>query len=382
MKRNRSSSGCVVPSFTNRQLGIFALLIVALCMVQSMIFLTYTMEPPSPASVQNNPHTVPKKTTPKMIQQQQQPTKHQHPPKTTKRMSNLISGEVLGGGHATPHHTTSHSIPYILIFTHHKDLWTHSDFLQTEEELVLSANVRRSIAIHPQVQQVRFLTDDACMESLQQVFPALIPFFQNETEGMYKADICRGSALYETGGIYLDVDIGVRHDLWKDLWKTTEFVTSKVHKDSKWPGNFFQAILGAAPKSPIVLEYLQLLYDHYIGKHLLKKGPLGVILLRRAWDKIYNGTHPLTELYQEVLYHPKLFPNLQPAPTWGTRRACHFVVAAEANHPQNTEIKWKDYNLHVPLYSRIPGSRMCPRTTTNTTTAAASVSTNTTGKIA
>jgi len=256
--------------------------------------------------------------------------------------------------------TGTHAIPNILLFTHHKDL-LHQDDFQDPEEQVLAANVRNSIQHHPGA-HVRFLTDDECIQSLERVFPSLISFFEKEPQGMFKADICRGSALYETGGIYLDVDLGVRHDLWKDLAPWTEFLTAKVHKQSQHPNNFFQAILGASPHSPVLYRYLELFHDHYTGKHRVKKGPLGVILLRRAWDQIYdkeNNTPP-TELYQEVLYHRKLFPNLKPAPTWGTRRACHFVVVAAAHDSENTEMKWKNFRFHVPLYSRVAGSRMCP----------------------
>ena len=206
---------------------------------------------------------------------------------------------------------------------------------------------------------------------------------------MFKADICRGSALYETGGIYLDVDVGVRYDLWRDLRPTTAFVTAQVHGQSKYPGHFFQAIMGAAPNSPIIYKYLELFHHHYQGIETVNKGPLGVILLRRAWDRVYNRqTHtPSTELYQEVLYDPKLFPHLHPAPTWGTRRACHFVVVAKANHKSHAEFtlppttrrttKHKQQpqqppqqppqDLCIPLYSRIAGSRMCPIIHTSST---------------
>ena len=206
---------------------------------------------------------------------------------------------------------------------------------------------------------------------------------------MFKADICRGSALYETGGIYLDVDVGVRYDLWKDLRPTTAFVTAQVHGQSKYPGHFFQAIMGAAPNSPIIYKYLELFHHHYQGIETVDKGPLGVILLRRAWDRVYNRqTHtPSTELYQEVLYDPKLFPHLHPAPTWGTRRACHFVVVAKANHKAHAEFtlptttrrtkheqqlqpqepQEQPQDLCIPLYSRIAGSRMCPIIHTSST---------------
>jgi hypothetical protein len=235
--------------------------------------------------------------------------------------------------------------------------------LEDEEERVLSANIKHSIASHKPDTIVRFLTDEDCIESLQKVFPSLIPYFLNETQGMFKADICRGSALFETGGIYLDVDVGVRKDLWFDLLPETEFVTSLVHAQSKWPRHFFQAILGAAPESQIIYKYLELFYNHYTGKERVKKGPLGVILLRRAFDAVYDeiAASPATELYQEVLYNRKMFPDLYPAPTWGTRRACHFVVVARAHSSKNVELTHESGKKYcVPLYSRVGGSRMCP----------------------
>jgi hypothetical protein len=259
--------------------------------------------------------------------------------------------------------STGFKIPHILLFTHYRDLLHATDLLVDEEEKVLAANIRHSIDLHGSDTAVRFLTDEDCIRSLQTVFPALIPHFVKETQGMIKADICRGSALYESGGMYLDVDVGVRTNLWLDLLPTTEFVTSLVHQQSKYPRHFFQAILGAAPKSPIIYKYLQLFLDHYTGKETVK-GPLGVILLRRAWDDVYNeNTHsPSTELYQEVLYNKKFFPDLDPAPTWGVRRACHFVVVARAHQARNAEFTGNDgeRKYYIPLYSRIAGSRMCP----------------------
>ncbi|KAL3942236.1 MAG: hypothetical protein SGBAC_003545 [Bacillariaceae sp.] len=298
-------------------------------------------------------------------------------------------------------HDETQRIPRILLFTHYRDLLnTPLEDLADDEERILAANIHHSINIHqshrttndfqedgslldvkPQIvgpTQVRFLTDEDCLQSLQKVFPVLIPFFLNETQGMFKADICRGSALYETGGIYLDVDVGVRADLWYDLLPNTEFFTSLVHRQSKYPRHFFQAILGAAPKSPIIYKYLELFLDRYTHKDYVESGPLGVILLRRAWDNVYDEKleTPSTELYQEVLYHPKAFPNLHPPPTWGVRRACHFVVVARAHkeetmeftiQPQSSNGTSKDTtdvskarSYRIPLYSRVGGSRMCP----------------------
>jgi hypothetical protein len=274
----------------------------------------------------------------------------------------------------TIHHKNTpfrHAIPRNLIFTHYKNLLdTQAPDHLDEEEKYLAENIQHSIEVHRNESAISilFLQDKECIESLQRVYPSLIPFFQNETEGMYKADICRGAALYKNGGLYLDVDIGVRHSLFKDLRTSTEFVTARVHRQSNYPGHFFQAILGATPRSPILLRYLRLFEKHYTGTDRVKKGPLGVILLKRAWDQVTKTNRSLrtrTELYQEVLYDRNLFPDLHPSPTWGTRRACHFVVVATANSRANVEFRVPTNDddvmkLHIPVLSRVPGSRMCP----------------------
>ena len=281
-------------------------------------------------------------------------------------------------------------IPRTLIFTHYKNLLElvkdttlidnnaianmDSYTPQQLEELTLAMNVRHSIEIHQESSdeelKVLFWTDEDCIASLNRTKPALVPFFIAEREGMYKADICRGSALLENGGFYLDVDVGVRHDLWKDLKLHTEFVTAKVHQASNWVGKgFFQAILGSAPQSPILKRYLELFEEHYNGSRKIGKGPLGVLLLFQAWSETHESIP--SELYQEILYHENGILDkgankgvLSPAPTWGKRRACHFLVAAVANYFENAELHLSnngsnELHLQVPILSRIPGSRMC-----------------------
>jgi hypothetical protein len=284
-----------------------------------------------------------------------------------------VTNKSIPSNKSDDHGQKTHKIPYTLIFTHYKNLLEDDPSTFDEEERVLAANIRHSVRVHqPTLNKFIFLTDDGCIQSLHRVYPSLVPYFKNESMGMYKADICRGSALYENGGIYLDVDVGVRHDLWRDLLPSTEFVTSRVHRASKYPKHFFQAIMGAAPRSTILYRYLRLFEKYYLGSETVK-GPLGVILLKRAWDDVYDRTthQPPTELYQEILYNRQLFPHLHPAPTWGgTKRACHFVVVATANHREN--IEWTapptNISLQFPLYSRIGGSRMCPMNSMSTNT--------------
>jgi mannosyltransferase OCH1-like enzyme len=302
-----------------------------------------------------------------------------------RRTNDQVEPTIIDENHHHHHHQQQqqqpiqedYAIPKILIFTHYKNLLTFPVDKMTDEEKSLSENVQHSVDVHREdnLTNVLFWTDGECIESLRRVYPSLVEHFVQETQGMYKADICRGVALYENGGFYLDVDVGVRHSLWTDLRRTTKFVTSRVHTQSKYPGHYFQAILGVSPRNNVIFKYLQLFERHYKGVVVVKNGPLGVILLKRAWDSISTEDKALnaeTELYQEILYNSKLLPNLHPAPIWGgTKRACHFFVAAQANHKQNVEFelpinnsggknKKKKIGIHVPVVSRVPGSRMCP----------------------
>lgn len=246
----------------------------------------------------------------------------------------------------------SHSIPNNIIFTHHIDLLGTENVIG--EDIALRKNVQNNIALHPE-SELYFFTDKDCLQYIARVMgpeTRLKEFFMAETKGMYKADICRGAALYELGGLYMDVDLQARMKLWDTILPNTTFVVPLVHQASKYPGNFFQAFIGSTPHNPILFRYLELFIEYYEGRIDLE-GPLGVLLLRRAHDEII-GTHDKPkshsqslQYFQEVKYNSGLFPDVPP-PTWGSRRACRFVVVANNRMP-----------FIVPFYSRVKGSRMC-----------------------
>ena len=299
-----------------------------------------------------------------------------------------------------PFSNHTHAIPNILLFTHYTNLLTYDDNKDNsnnknrtaapddkDKELrALAANVQHAIALHPNA-TVRFLTDDDCVASITAVMGGdgddididLVGFFKREAQGMYKADLCRGAALWETGGLYLDVDLGVRTNLFDVLNVDTNFATIRVHLQSKHQGAFFQAFMAATPHHPIIYRYIELFRDYYRGlldPPLPSGAPLGVLLLRRAYDQVLaraaDGTddehddvkkdseHAVTavtedtvEIWQELLYLPRfqntIFSHVPP-PVWGTRRACKFVVIAEPFAEP----------FVVPFYSRVADSRMCP----------------------
>jgi hypothetical protein len=258
-----------------------------------------------------------------------------------------------------PKPTHHHAIPPYVIFTYHTNLLTTpEESLSDEEDRALSLNVQHIVSLH-QESTVRFLNDDDCKNSIRATLgedTKLIDYFDKETHGMYKADICRGAALYETGGLYFDIDIEAKMSLWSVIDKKTEFVTVLVHKDSNHHGGFFQAFIGVVPQHKVMKRYVELFVEYYEGK-VKVNGPLGVYFLRMAYDELNEEEKTKSELWQEVRYHEKLFPNLKDPPL-GKRRACQMLVAAQKKRGRKEESV-------IPFYSHARGSRMCGGKDTN-----------------
>ena len=261
-----------------------------------------------------------------------------------------------------------HVIPPIIYFTYKHNLLLPGLLTEgetfDEEEKVLADNTRNTINLHPNA-EIHFLTDDECLTIIKRVMSAstlsnetetntlagLDNFFLQEKKGMLKSDVCRGAALYESGGLYFDVDLQARMNVWDVIPLDTEFVTPLVHKKHKVKGAFFQAFIGTIPRNPVIYRYLEMFAEYYRGsREISSTKSKGVVLLRQAYDDIKSKTEPFdflhnVQLWQEVRYNKDAFPDVEP--TRGKRRACHFLV----------EIP--DRRRLVPFYSRVKGSRMC-----------------------
>lgn len=300
--------------------------------------------------------------------------------------ANNKNDNIINNNNNNNHH---HVIPPVLTFTYHTNLLTTPiTQLTDEEDIALSQNIHQIINLHSE-STVHFLTDTECISSIQNTLgynTNLTTYFRNEKHGMYKADICRGAALYETGGLYFDIDVETRNiPLWDVILPNTEFVTTLVHKDSNHLGNFFQAFIGVTKHHPIMKRYLELFVEYYEGR-VKVDGPLGVYFLRMAYDEIimkgkkkHHGSSDNeedddhdnnSELWQEVRYSPNEFPEVYRS-RWGKRRACQMMVVAPPIKKKNKNGRMsmrggggREGDLQrekrmVPLFSHANGSRMC-----------------------
>jgi len=250
-----------------------------------------------------------------------------------------------------------YKIPNIAYVTYNFNLLKRDAAQLEGEDAVLAANVRNTMALVEHT-SFRFLTDEDCIDLLQNYSKErndgrshkLEEYFRNESRGMIKADVCRGVALYNTGGLYFDVDLQVRMNVWDIIDTDTDFVVPLVHKDHKVHDSFFQAFIGVSKESsrPIMSRYLDFFLEYYEGeREVTKTKSIGVVLLRQAYDHevhVLKNIHHKSLFWREVLYSKDLFPNIE-EPV-GERRACRFVVFDKIT---NT----------IPFYSRVRGSRMC-----------------------
>jgi len=173
------------------------------------------------------------------------------------------------------HQKTGFSIPRILHWTYAKDLLHRDERVPLDAaEEILADNVARTALVHGDwAKDFMFWTDASCLQEASktayfEVFRDYLPGL----EGKYRADICRGIALWEHGGLYLDVDLLSRESAsqWLKPWAT--FVTAREPLAPKgevrtedFEGGFFQAVMGAHPRHPIVKAYLDVWFDHLTG---------------------------------------------------------------------------------------------------------------------
>jgi len=192
-----------------------------------------------------------------------------------------------------------------------------------------------------------YLNNADCENLIKRVENRLVKYFLNETEGMYKADICRVAALYEKGGYYFDTDMEVIQPL--NLAPHITFSTVRAMYNEH---EFFQSFLAVAPKHPIMKLNMELLLKHYQiideNSTMLFKGLLGPESLYQSYIE-FNKTEdfqnwPIDLDLKEVL-GPAVYPRLRQR---GKSYNCNIVV-----HNATQKVPY--------FYSRIIGAgKNCP----------------------
>lgn len=112
--------------------------------------------------------------------------------------------------------------------------------------------------------EVEFLDDAGCYEAIKAIHSKdLADHFSNEKKGCFKSDICRLAQLADAGGYYFDNDLEAISDMRDVIPAETAFASAEAAKAPPAGSVLFQAILGVAPKHPIIMRTLNLTLEYY-----------------------------------------------------------------------------------------------------------------------
>lgn len=225
----------------------------------------------------------------------------------------------------------------------------------------LRANVRHTVeaykhAMGNRTVRTRFLSDDDCRAELQEANPELLPHFDAELQGMYKADICRVASLYNSGGYYFDVDLKAVEPAFIVAPETS--FSTVVGAGSRGAENFFQAFMASSARHPILHEALLAMLAYYTGTPLPESAQyMGTATLHQAYATSLERDPALAGGVQ-LLRESQLDEGLEGAPLGsaeytifpevrrqaGVGCCCNYVVHSTEN---------------VHFFSRIRGTHWC-----------------------
>jgi len=165
----------------------------------------------------------------------------------------------------------THKIPLQLILTS-----------KLTDARLLTAGVRsnliHTLSMDPQL-RVRWLDDRACLEYLQKHFKQpYVDIFRKERRGSFRGDICRASVLYREGGFYTDLDLQLRTPLTQIADPKTTFMSCFTADNA-----ILNAIIAAAPRSPVMKETLWELRKWYSGEATKAADPNGADGTTSEW---------------------------------------------------------------------------------------------------
>lgn len=245
----------------------------------------------------------------------------------------------------------AHRIPPRMVFTYKFDLLKAAPASLSWRERIFHKNLLNTVKVNGLNGQVTvdFYDDARCHAAISEFNSSLAGHFDREPQGMFKADICRGAALWKEGGLYMDIDLEARQSVWDIIGHKVEFASVREAGENaqklwdKGDPRFFQALLGTAPQSELMRMYLQYLLEYYNGKRQVS-GYVGVHLMGQAYHDTLWHTEKEAVL-SHIFREEKLTPATQKsfeghvAMQRGTGCCCNFIV-----------VDAKTYR--VPFYSR------------------------------
>eukprot|EP00040_Diaphanoeca_grandis_P001897 m.19955 g.19955 ORF g.19955 m.19955 type:complete len:367 (-) comp12683_c0_seq1:65-1165(-) len=201
-------------------------------------------------------------------------------------------------------------IPPTLWFTYRINLLSPpSNLSLSPVQKRLAQNIHRIIALHPGV-NVEFMDDKRCMHEIISVdvdakwSATILAGFLREKDGSMKGDVCRGVAMLNHGGYYMDIDIVPLIDVRTVIPRNVSFTSclEARHVAQDKPGTaIFQAFTASARAHPIIVEYVRLLADHYSQGLDGSSGPIGVRLMALAANKHGRESSDVFWLQEEKL---------------------------------------------------------------------------------
>lgn len=98
---------------------------------------------------------------------------------------------------------------------------------------------------------VRYFNNSECHAYLAEYMPLLVKFYDRQTHGAYKGDICRTAILAREGGFYVDLDMQLVAPLTDLVDDETTFMTAKSGTEG-----CLNAIIAASPGNLVMLNTL------------------------------------------------------------------------------------------------------------------------------
>ena len=117
----------------------------------------------------------------------------------------------------------------------------------------------------------KVLDSDACINIIRSLpAPLGVPLteaFSSELDSWFRADLCKGAAVYSTGGFFADPDVLFRMPLTDFVDDHTSFIAAI---GTGHYTQFFQGFFGATKQHPAMYAYLELMVEFYNKEHRAK----------------------------------------------------------------------------------------------------------------